>query len=67
MTMADKKIYYPIDFSFSMHRLETEKHLKKIKNEYPDRVWLIKKVDAFKDGFEKLLNKGFLVFEEITD
>jgi len=67
MTMADKKIYYPVDFSFSMNRLETEKHLKKIKNEYPDRVWLIKRVDAFKDGFKKLPNKGFLVFEEIID
>ena len=65
--MADKKIYYPIDFSFSMNRLETEKHLIKIRDEYPDRVWLIKKVDAFKDGFEKLPNKGFLVFEEIID
>ena len=62
-----KKIYYPVDFSFSMNKKVTEKHLKKIKKDYPNRKWKIKRVIAYKNGITKLAKKGYKVFEEIID
>lgn len=65
--MEIKKIYIPIDFSFSMNKSVTETHLKKIIGERPKRKWVIKRVDAYKDGAIKLSKKGFQVFEELID
>ncbi len=65
--MAIKLVYYPVDFSFSMNKSVTEKHLKKIKKDYPERKWIIKRVDVYKDGINKLPKKGYKVFEEIVD
>ena len=62
-----KKVYYPVDFSASMSKAVTEKHLKKIKKDYPDRKWIIKRVDFYKNGITKLPKKGYKVFEEIID
>ena len=67
MRGSDKILFIDIDFSASMKRETTEKHLKEIQKEFPDRKWVIKRVPFYKNGTTELSRKGYQVFEEVVD